>query len=111
MPAMAYDYERRGAYDYERRKLASAADQLVTLGALVDKVDQQIAKIITENPEDRITPHRVASLLKSLFELARRVGASSLFLDILGEYEMPPADRKVIERAAKGSAGQGPSSK
>lgn len=96
-----YSYSRL-AYDYDRRrKVANASDQLVELGIVVEKVGQQIAKIVGTNPDDSITPHRVASLLKALFDLARRKGASVVFLEILREYEMGPADRKTIERAAK----------
>lgn len=94
---MTYSYDRRRF----RLKVGGVADQLVALGVLVEKVDGQIATIIAANPEDRIVPHRVAALLKALFELARRVGAGGVFLEILREYEMPPAARKVIERAAK----------
>lgn len=97
-----YSYERN-AYDYDRRpKVASAEETLVAMGTVLQKANDQLTHLVaTTPPDDRYLAYRVAAILKSVFDVLLRVGASTAFLAVLRDREMSPADRKIIEAAAK----------
>lgn len=99
------DAYARCSYDYDRRRKVADADSTVNpsevlpaLHQIVERTRQRITEI---DPDDRHLAARVAAILKFSFDFMRRAGAGLVFLEVLREYGMPAADRKLIERAAK----------